>query len=215
MSEQRVVVITGANRGLGRLMVEEFASHDWKVVATGRSDRPNGLPSEVDYNKFDVADAEACESFWQKVAVEYENAQICLINNAGGYISGSLLELKSEDFAQQMRSNFFTAVYMTQSLVSWIPKARIVNVISSSALAAHAKNAAYGASKAAEMHFFQSLQQEFTPDKYQITNLYPLSIASAGPDPNAIKPEELADFIRIQAENDTTYYLRDVMIYPR
>jgi len=113
-----------------------------------------------------------------------------------------------------MQSIYFSAVFMTRGLASVLPAARIINIISSSALAAHKNNSAYGAAKAAEMHFFQSLQEEYSPGQYQITNLYPKSIASHGPDPKAIDPADLARFVREQAENTTTYYLRDVTIYP-
>jgi len=114
-----------------------------------------------------------------------------------------------------MQSCYFSAVYMTRGLALVTSKARIINIISSSALAAHKNNAAYGAAKAAEMHFFQSLQHEFKPERYQITNLYPSDIASQGPAPNAIKPDDLAQFVRAQAETAASYYLRDATLYPR
>jgi short-subunit dehydrogenase len=90
----------------------------------------------------------------------------------------------------------------------------MINIISSSALAAHKNNSAYGAAKVAEMHFFQSLQEEFEPEQYQITNLYPSDIASHGANPDAITPSDLAGFVRQQAEASRTYYLRDATLYP-
>jgi hypothetical protein len=65
------------------------------------------------------------------------------------------------------------------------------------------------------MHFFQTIQEEFTADQYQITNLYPDSIASRGPNPKAMDPKELANFILEQAEQSTSYYLRDVTLHTR
>ena len=64
------------------------------------------------------------------------------------------------------------------------------------------------------MHFFQSLQEEFKPEQYQITNLYPSDIATHGTDPTVIDPNDLAIFMRQQAESAGTYYLRDVTMYP-
>lgn len=95
-----------------------------------------------------------------------------------------------------------------------VAEAKIINVISSSALTSHKNNSAYGAAKAAEMHFFQALQREFGPAQYQITNLYPSDIASQGPNPNAIDPAELSRFVRELAEYKGTYYMRDVTMYP-
>lgn len=210
----KLAVITGASRGFGLALTQEFAAHEWTVVGTGRSEQPAGLPGGVTYHQFDAGNAEACASFWKQLHNEYPDAEVCLVNNAGGYVSGSLFDTKPEDYEGQMRSIYFTSVYMTKGLTTVFPSARIVNIVSSSALAAHAKNSAYGAAKAAQMHFFQSLQQEFKPEQYQITNLYPSDIASHGPNPEAIKPEDLAAFVREQAESQATYNLRDVTMWP-
>lgn len=210
----KVVVVTGASRGLGQSLVKEFAANGWQVVGTGRSEMPTGLPEGVDYHQFDASDAAACESFWEQFVSDYPDAEVCLVNNAGSYVSGGLVETKPEDYEAQMRGVYLTSVYMTRGMAVNIPKAKIINIISSSALSPDKDNPAYGAAKAAQMHFFQALQQEFGPDKYQITNLYPSYIATAGPDPKAMTAGDLAVFIRQQAENNSTYYLRDVTIYP-
>lgn len=211
----KIAVITGASRGLGLALSKEFAVHDWQVVGTGRSDQPTDLPEGVSYSQFDASNAAESETFWRQLHDEHPDAEVCLVNNAGGYVSGSLTETKSEDYLQQMQSCYFSAVYMTRGLALVIPKARIINIISSSALKADKENSAYGAAKAAEMHFFQSLQEEFKPEQYQITNLYPYNIASNGPTDDAITSEDLAAFVRQQAENEATYYLRDVTVWPR
>jgi len=211
----KIAVITGASGGLGKSLVHEFASHGWRVIGTGRSEQPTDLPEGATYKQFDASDAKAAESFWQGVKQENPDAEICLVNNAGGYVSGSLTETKPEDYEQQMQSCYFSAVYMTRGLAVVVPKARIINIISSSALAAHKDNSAYGAAKAAEMHFFRSLQQEFKPEQYQITNLYPDSIASHGPADDAMTAEDFSAFVLEQAESDRTYYLRDVTIWQK
>lgn len=211
----RIAIITGASRGLGLVLAGEFAEAGWQVVGTGRSERPADLPDSVKYRQFDAGDAEACESFWKQLHDDHPDSEVCLVNNAGGYANGGLLDAKPEDYERQMRSIYFSAVYMTKGLAAVVPKARIINVISSSALAAHKNNSAYGAAKAAEMHFFQSLQQEFKPEQYQITNLYPSDIATQGPNPNAIDPKDLAKYIRSLAESHDTIYLRDVTMWPR
>lgn len=215
MPVTKIAVISGASGGLGLTLANTFASSGWSVIGTGRSARPSEFPSEGEYEQFDAADASACESFWMTTAEKHPDAAFCLINNAGGFVGGSLLETSPDNFEQQMRSVYFTSVYMTRGLASTVPKARIINIISSGALAAHKNNSAYGASKAAQMHFFQALQLEFQPEQYQITNVYPSFIASHGENPNAIAAGDLAAFVLEQADNEATYYLRDVTLNPR
>lgn len=211
---KRIAIITGVSRGLGLVLAKEFAGHDWSVVGTGRSPRPTDLPQAVAYHQFDASDATACEKFWKALSAEHAGASFCLVNNAGGYVHGGLKQALAEDFAQQMNSIYFSAVYMTRGLALVAEQARVINIISASALAAHKNNAAYGAAKAAEMHFFHSLQQEFKPDAYQITNLYPSDIATSGPNPAAIDPGELAILVRELAEAEHSYYLRDATLSP-
>lgn len=211
---QRLVVITGASQGLGLVLAQEFAVHGWQVAGIGRSPQSAGLPEGAAYHRFDASDAAACERFWQELHRQHPDAQVCLVNNAGGYVSGKLTESTSEDYAQMMQSCYFTSVYMTRELARNYSKARIINVVSASALKPSKTNSAYGAAKAAQMHFFQALQQEFAADKYQITNLYPQNIASHGRASDAMTPQDLAAFIRKQAESQASYYLRDVTLWP-
>jgi 3-oxoacyl-[acyl-carrier protein] reductase len=210
----KVAVITGASRGLGLALVDEFIGNGWITIGTGRSERPGDFPEDAIYKQFDAGDAEVCTRFWKQLHDEHPDAEVSLVNNAGGYVSGSLIAMKPEDYDQQMNSIYFTAVYMTHGLAAAFSSARIINVISSSALEAHKNNSAYGAAKAAEMHFFQSLQQEFKPEQYRITNLYPSDIATHGANPDAVSAEDLASFIREQTESQLTYYLRDATVYP-
>jgi NAD(P)-dependent dehydrogenase (short-subunit alcohol dehydrogenase family) len=210
----KITVITGANRGLGLILTYELTAQNWQVVGTGRSEQPEDFPSNALYRQFDASSNAECESFWKQLHDEFPDAEVCLVNNAGGYVSGGLTETAPEDYVQQMQSCYFSAVYMTRGLVLAIPRAKVINIISSSALAAHKNNSAYGAAKAAEMHFFQSLQEEFAPSKYQITNVYPENIATHGADPESTDPKDLASFICELADTKRTYYLRDVTIYP-
>lgn len=210
---KKIAVITGASGGLGKALAKTFVQAGWHVIGTGRSERPDELSSEVDYRQFDASDAGASQAFWEQLKKDGADAEICLVNNAGGYVSGSLTDTSPQDYATQMQSCYFSAVYMTRGLVLAFAKARIINIISSSALAAHKNDSAYGAAKAAEMHFFQSLQHEFKPEQYRITNLYPKNIASHGPAANAMTPEDLATFVREQAESATSLYVTDATIH--
>lgn len=210
---KKIAVITGASGGLGKALAKNFVHAGWQVIGTGRSDRPADLPTTVDYRQFDASDAAASQAFWEHLKKDGVDAEICLVNNAGGYMSGSLTDTSPQDYATQMQSCYFSAVYMTRGLALVFTKARIINIISSSALAAHKNNSAYGAAKAAEMHFFQALQHEYKPEQYRITNLYPNNIASHGPAANAMTPEDLATFVREQADSTASLYITDATIH--
>lgn len=210
----KTVAITGVSRGLGQSIADAFLGSGWRVVGTGRSERPETLNESIEYQQFDASDATACISFWMQLHVADD--EVCLVNNAGSYVAnnGGLAEAKPEDFAGQMQSIYFTSVYMTQALVKVASKAKVFNVVSSSALLHDPGELAYGSAKDAQRHFFQTLQETYKPEQYQITNLYPDYIATHGPNPDAMDAGDLADFIRSLADSDVSYYLRDVTVYP-
>lgn len=216
MSVSKIAVITGASRGLGLALTNAFNPDQWLVVGTGRSEQPSDFPAtpNVTYRQFDASDFDACEAFWRKLQAEYPDSTFCLVNNAGGYVGGSVGNTDARDYATQMQSIYFSAVYMTKALVENIPQAQIINIVSSSALNVEKNESAYGSAKVAEKYFFQSLQQEFAPEQYQITNLYPYNIASHGPNPDAINADELAAYVVELTESKMSHYLRDVTMYP-
>lgn len=210
----KIAIITGAGRGLGLALTKEFTKNDtWQVIGTGLSEAPADFPKAAQYKQFDASNADECARFWKDTIAKYPNAEICLVNNAGGYVGGSLTETSPEDYENILHMNYFPAVYMTQALVKVTESARIITVVSAHALTPQANNTAYGASKAAEQYFFQTLQNELDHHKFPITNIYPNAIATRGPDPKAILPEELAAFIYEQANAAKTFYIRDVTLY--
>ena len=206
------VVITGVSRGLGLITAEKFAEKGWHVIGTGRSERPATLPESITYYQCDVSNAEACASLWKKITAE--QGAFCLVNNAGSYVSGNVADTSASDYESQMASNYFASVYMTQGLLKTVPKAKIINIISTGALKPRAGQSAYGASKAAVMHFFASLRSELNPQDYQITNIYPSDIATHGVNERAIDPTDLAMLIIECAERTTSLAVTDITIYP-
>ncbi|HVA11500.1 MAG TPA: SDR family NAD(P)-dependent oxidoreductase [Candidatus Dormibacteraeota bacterium] len=208
----KTAIVTGTSHGLGIYIAKAFIKSDWHVIGTGRSARPDGLEQAIDYKQFDASLAAACSNFWEQL--EVGDSEVCLVNNAGGYVGGKLLETKPEDYEKQMRSNYFPGVYMTRGLAEHVPSARIINVISNSALVTYASSGAYSASKAAAMNFFHSLQKEYPAGKYQVTNLYPSDIATSGPNPEAIDPSDLAALIVEIAETQASYYPTDMTLFP-
>jgi NAD(P)-dependent dehydrogenase (short-subunit alcohol dehydrogenase family) len=211
MNEDKIVVVTGAGRGLGLAIVKQFAGSGWSIVGTGLSERSAAYPESAEYYQFDASDAGASHAFWQSLKEQYPTARFALINNAGGYVGGKIIDLSPDDFIKQMNANYFSAVFMTKALTEVAETARIVTIVSDAAYAPRTNSSAYGASKAAEQYFLQTMQKEL-PSRYQLTNVYPDAIATHGPDDKAIHEDELASLIKDMIEFKASYYLKDVTV---
>ncbi len=201
----RIAVITGASGRLGGALVSAFSSEHWEVTGTSRSGAGT-------HTVLDPAILDQCREFWKTVD---RTADVCLVNNAGNYYEGPFVEQPDDAAVESVRACYLTAVHMTKTLMEKFESARIINLVSDSALSPHAGNSTYGAAKAASAHFFGALQEEVTSADHQITNVFPGSIA---PDANTLEghmnPHELAAFVVSLANGGSSIYVKDITIEP-
>jgi NAD(P)-dependent dehydrogenase (short-subunit alcohol dehydrogenase family) len=213
-----VAVITGASHGLGTNLVVEFAGAGWRTIGVAQSKPSDGYPGGAEYDPRDVSKYESCQEFWRQVELRHaplHEAKVCLVNCAGSYLRGGFLSHEPAAFEEAMRANYLTAVYMTRAMFDHVQRGTVVNVISTSALQAKSTNSAYGSAKAAMAQFFRSLQQEYDPAQYRITNLYPGNLGSPSDDSGSyIDRADLSRLIREIAESDSSFYVADMTLLP-
>jgi NAD(P)-dependent dehydrogenase (short-subunit alcohol dehydrogenase family) len=149
----KTVLITGANRGLGRALVDEALSRGAeRVYAATR--RPFSHPDErVVPLILDVTD----ESQIQSAAERVESLDV-LINNAGVSVPDDLGDRAALE--QHLAVNYYGTWGVTQAFLPALIRSRgaVVNVVSLAALAAVPVLPAYSASKAAALGLTQSLR---------------------------------------------------------
>ena len=117
----KVILITGASRGFGRIWAEAFLKRGDRVVATGRSlDAVQDLSviygDQVLPIQLDVNDREA--SFKAVNAAKEHFGRIdVLINNAGYGLFGAVEETSEQEARDQMETNFFGVLWATQAVL--------------------------------------------------------------------------------------------------
>jgi len=149
MSGKRIVVITGANRGIGLEVARELAQKGLQVVMTSRDEKKgqsacatlenDGL--NVDYHQLDVTDASSIDRFKRYMEKEYGRCD-CLINNAGIFPDSkdasdndwpSVFDSRIETVRKAMETNAYGPMALCQALVPLMRKnkyGRIVNLSS-------------------------------------------------------------------------------------
>ena len=147
------VLVTGANRGIGRALVEEALSRGAeRVYACMR--QPLVHPDKrVTSLVFDLTDAAQIRA----AAAKVESLDI-LVNNAGIAVYDDLSDLSALE--QHLAVNLFGSYAVTQAFLPLLIRSRgsIVNVLSTGALAAIPVIPAYSISKAAAFSMSQSLR---------------------------------------------------------
>jgi NAD(P)-dependent dehydrogenase (short-subunit alcohol dehydrogenase family) len=149
----KAVLVTGANRGIGRALVEEALRRGAKRVYAGTRQSLAHPDGRVTPLTLDVTDAAQIDA-----AVEKVESLDVLINNAGLALYDDLSDRAVLE--RHLAVNLFGAYGVTQAFLPLLTRSRgaIVNVLSVAALAALPVIPAYSISKAAAFSLSQSLR---------------------------------------------------------
>jgi NAD(P)-dependent dehydrogenase (short-subunit alcohol dehydrogenase family) len=151
--KDKTIVVTGANRGIGRALVEEALRRGAKRVYAGTRQPLARLDGRVTPLTLDVTNAAQIEG-----AVDRVESLDMLINNAGLALYDDLSDRTALE--RHLAVNLFGTYGVTQAFLPLLTRSRgaIVNVLSVAALAALPLIPAYSISKAAAFSLSQSLR---------------------------------------------------------
>ena len=137
---ERVALISGGNRGLGREVARRLADEGYKVVI-GSRDLPNGeqvaqeLGANVSACRLDVTDPEAIETCIEEIRERFGRLDV-LVNNAGvngGGWSTNATDVDLDEVRDTLETNLFGAWKLTQAALPLMREngyGRIVNLSS-------------------------------------------------------------------------------------
>jgi 3-oxoacyl-[acyl-carrier protein] reductase len=166
----RVVLVTGASRGIGRAIAGEVAAAGASVVLGARDrSRLGEAVAEItaaggraESVALDVADRQSVEAAVRGV-LDAHGRLDGLVNNAGVARDNLLVRMKDEDWDQVLATNLTGVFLCTQAALKPMIKqrsGRIVNVTSVVGLAGNAGQANYASSKAGVVGFTKSVARE-------------------------------------------------------
>lgn len=120
--ESKVIVLTGATRGLGRALAEKFAAMGHRVVACGRSkekvaELKAALGRKGNVSTVDIGKAKAVDG-WAKRVLKRFGAPDLVINNAGVInLPKNLWEIPPEEIEQLLRTNVIGTVNVARAFL--------------------------------------------------------------------------------------------------
>jgi 3-oxoacyl-[acyl-carrier protein] reductase len=233
----RIVLITGANGGLGQAIARAFLEESpanivWLGVRT-RRDQADALAREYPGRCFcvtlEVASADSWRQAVKEILAQHQRLDV-LVNNAGGHEDGLLASLPPEAWRRVLDTNLDGVFHGCQAVLPAMISqrgGRIVNVSSLSALLAPAGQANYAAAKAGVVALTQALAKEVARIGITVNAVCPGFVetealaALAGEDRKAAqmrvpmrrfgRPAEVAAVIRFLAGAEASYVTGSVV----
>ena len=169
--ENAVVLVTGANRGIGRTFTRELLARGASKVYAGARDPATVTQSGVRALRLDVNRSEDVAA-----AAALASDVTLIINNAGIAQAGGFLAADSEDVARRIfETNFFGMLRVSKAFAP-ILKANgggaLLNVLSIASWVNGGELAAYSASKSAAWSLTNALRNELAVQKTQVLGLH-------------------------------------------
>ena len=234
----KVAMITGATRGIGKQIALTLANEGYNIVLNYRTENDELIQAKNEIEsknvkcltvQGDVTNFEDCKQMIESASKEFGKIDV-LINNAGITKDMLLARMKEEDFKQVIDVNLVGTFNMTKNVISYMMKARngrIINISSVVGIAGNAGQTNYSASKAGIIGFTKSLAKEVASRNILVnavapgfieTNMTDVlkqevkdEIAKNIPLKRMGTPKDVANVVKFLASEDSSYITGQVI----
>lgn len=171
MLKNKIALITGAGRGIGRAIAIALAKEGAEVVINynGSEERAKEVKQTIEENggkasiyKCNVSDFAVCEAMIKDIVKEYGHLDI-LVNNAGITKDGLIMKMKEEDFDSVLNVNLkgtFNTIRHSARQMLKQRSGKIINISSVSGILGNVGQANYAASKAGVIGLTKTMARE-------------------------------------------------------
>ncbi len=204
-------IITGATKGIGKAISKKLAAEGYNLVICSRDESElttlavelaqHGV--EVHYRATDCSVKSEVYEFANFCMGIYEHIDV-LVNNAGIFLPGSILDEEDSCFENQLQVNLSCAYYLSKILGRQMRKHRsghLINICSTASKEIKENAGSYAVTKAALLSLNNALRDELAKHNVKVTAVLPGETLTASwdgtqiPKAQFVQPEDIADSI--------------------
>lgn len=216
----KLVVVTGGTKGIGRAIIERFSAEGFTVATCARNEKDlDQLKAQVEAefgNKVliqvaDVSKKEEITAFIDFIRLGGKPVEV-LVNNAGKFVPGQVHTEEEGVLEDQIETNLYSAYHVSRGIIPDMKKegkGHIFNMCSTASIMAYSNGGSYCISKFAMYGMSKILREELKPDNIRVTSVLPGATFTASwegvdvPEERFIRAEDVAEMVF------TTYSLSD------
>lgn len=179
---RKSILVTGGTKGIGRAIIERFASEGFDIMTCSRNEKELGSLHADLKNRFssiqiltvqaDLSKKEDVEKL--ATAVKAFAIPDVLVNNTGVFLPGAIHDEPEGNFELMMQTNLFSAYNLTRALVKEMiarKSGHIFSMGSIAGLTAYPNGGSYAVSKWAMLGMTKCLREELKPYQIKVTSI--------------------------------------------
>ena len=181
--KDKIALVTGASRGIGRAIAEKFAKEGAKLILTATSDAINVVAKEIS-EKYgvettgvagDVSKEDDVKSLFKTIIEKYGKLDIC-VNNAGITKDTLSMRMSADDFDKVINVNLRSVFLISKEAAMVMMKekyGRIINMSSIVGIRGNVGQANYAASKAGIIGITKTMAAELAKRNITVNAVAP------------------------------------------
>lgn len=180
----KVAIITGASRGIGKAIAETLSAEDMNVVLVARSraeleSLAKSLPNDSLVQAIDLRETDSANQVVAATIEKFGKLDL-LVNNAGATKRGDFLRLTDEEWTDGFALKFYGAMRLSRAAWPHLQASHgmIINIIGVGGRTGSAEFTIGGAVNAALMNFTKALADRGVKDGVRVNAINPGSIAT-------------------------------------